>query len=276
MKHSHTHTQGTVVVCGGQSINTGSSWHWLNLSCNSSIATFLSTATLIQLRINILSSVSTMNKSDLLPAIWTKLLSHLYRDQKVRYSILAKYRERSNVFSTSANQMQTGSEFKPHYFSWSWGWTSRSSTLPQTFHQSWSSSTHPPVPFLQKGGTPLQSKGTLYHIHYTTAYAGSFFPFLTCLSESLQDWQKVLFHCLSKLLPQPYFCLWALSSSLASLVTLKYYKHHWKKPGKNVKLFTNLLSFPYRIEERSFSFSASLVHCSYAFRRLKMTEKTKI
>lgn len=41
-------------------------------------------------------------------------------------------------------------------------------------------------------------------------------------------------------------------------------------------VFTNLLSFPYRIEERSFSFSASLVHCSYAVRRLKMTEKTKI
>lgn len=84
----HTHTQGTVVVCGGQSIITGSSWHWLNVSCNSSIATFLSTAMLIQLRINILSSVSTMNKSNLLPAIWTKLLSHLYKDQKVRYSIL--------------------------------------------------------------------------------------------------------------------------------------------------------------------------------------------
>lgn len=83
----------------------------------------------------------------------------------------------------------------------------------------------------------LQSKGTLYHIHYTTAWAGSFFPFLTCLSESLQDWQKVLFHCLSKLLPQPYFCLRAPSSDLASLVTLKYYKHHWKKPGKNVKLY---------------------------------------
>lgn len=89
--HTHTHTQGTVVVCGGQSINTGSSWHWLNLSCNSSIATFLSTAMLIQLRINILSSVSTMNKSNLLPAIWTKLLSHLYKDQKVRYSILVPW-----------------------------------------------------------------------------------------------------------------------------------------------------------------------------------------
>lgn len=87
--------------------------------------------------------------------------------------------------------------------------------------------------------SPFFKKGERHssHIHYTTAWAGSFFPFLTCLSESLQDWQKVLFHCLSKLLPQPYFCLRAPSSDLASLVTLKYYKHHWKKPGKNVKLY---------------------------------------
>lgn len=273
----HTHTQGTVVVCGGQSINTGSSWHWLNLSCNSSIATFLSTAMLIQLRNNYFSSVSTMNKSDLLPAIWTKLLLHLYRDQKVRYSILAKYRERSNIFSMSAKQMQTGSEFKPHYFSWSWGWTIRSSTLPQTFPSKLILLNTPSSPLSSKMENATPVKGhfvshPLYHsmgrkllslpdvsVRITSRLTKSFIPL------PLQTPATAIF------LPTSPFLRPGISGHIQILHTPLE-----EDRKKCETVFTNLLSFPYRIEERSFSFSASLVHCSYAVRRLKMTEKTKI
>lgn len=270
----HAHTQGTVVVCGGQSINTG--------TCNSSIHRYLSLhrlwrGTLIQLRNNNLSSVSTMNKSDLLPATWTKLLLHVYRDQKVRYSILAKYRERSNIFSTSAKQMQTGSEFKPHYFSWSWGWTSRSSILPQTFPSKLIFVNTPSGPLSSKRGNATPVKGhfvshPLYHsigrkllslpdvsVRITSRLTESFIPF------PLQTPAAAIF------LPTSPFLRPGISGHTQILHTPL---EEARKKCETV--FTNLLSFPYRIEERSFSFSASLVHCSYAVRRLKMTEKTKI